>query len=366
VSAAEVSNSRVVAPSRRWWRPQFRLRTILLSMLVCALILGRDRFLVQAWRERLIGSRLEASGLVVGYAPARHPPRWLCRAASWIGWGDREMDEHFRRVQSIQLNSDRCPGPFVLSGEIAELSELEYVDVNWDASEAVDYTAIASVPTLRYVDIRARNFDERNAKALAVCPSQCSLSLGLQGDKIDDSTMERIGRIRRVWHLILVSDRITDKGMASLVSLPELGRLYIEKAKITDASLAYLRDLTGLRVIYLANVHCSAEGDGISVLGSLPHLEELGICASDRSFTFAHLTQLEKAPALTNLGVRGTCFETDVRDCLRKFASLERASFETSGSYNRRFGRPKPGQPDRRREVVAGRNIDWDEWLRSQ
>jgi hypothetical protein len=261
---AEVPNSRVVASSRRWWRPQFRLRTILLSMLVCALILGRDRFLVQAWRERLIGSRLEASGLVVGYAPARHPPRWLCRAASWIGWGDREMDEHFRRVQSIALLKDRCPGPFVLSQEVAQLSELEYFDVCWDSGEAVDYTAIASVTTLRTIGISACDLDERNAKALADCPSQCEFGFSLSGERIDDSTMMRIGRIPHVRGLVLHSDRITDTGMAAIASLRELAHLTIWRASITEASLAYLRELTGLRVVTLGNVRCSGEADSIS------------------------------------------------------------------------------------------------------
>jgi hypothetical protein len=159
---------------RRSWL-QFRLRTLLGMFILAALLLGQVPFLVHSWHERALMTRLGAVDAGVCRGLADLPPwlKWICERT---GRSDEWVD-YFPRIRGICFNSTRVPEPFVIPAEIADESDLEYVEIGPEAKRPIDYAVFPSIRSLQSLSIYASTLGDGDAETLARCGDRCSIKL---------------------------------------------------------------------------------------------------------------------------------------------------------------------------------------------
>jgi Leucine Rich Repeat (LRR) protein len=199
-------------PKRRHWL-QFRLRTLLLAVLVLSLPLSWFALETKrARRQAEIVTSIAAAGGKVNYENvAERAPGWL-----------RNL-----------LGEDFC----------------------------------TKVEMVYY----ARDIKHHETTSLKALRLQCTY---LEGPKVTDAGLQYIAQLPTVESIVLYNTEVTDSGLEHLARLPNLRRLCLwDTERVTDAGLKHVRELAGLEYLNLRGTGITDAG--LSHLTTLSNLEDL-------------------------------------------------------------------------------------------
>jgi hypothetical protein len=119
------------------------------------------------------------------------------------------------------------------------------------------------------------------------------ISLGYQsgmGFKITDNVLAYLKNLKNLESIVLYDANITDAGLMHLEDLKKLKFLNLTRTNITDAGLVHLKDLTNLKVIFLGYTRVSDAG-----LMHLKGLTNLKTIVRGLRFTKAGMDELRKS-----------------------------------------------------------------------
>lgn len=203
-------------PKRRKWF-QFRLRTLLVAILVLSLSLSWYAVKVERIRrQKRIGSIIEGAGGTVSYERTEPPvPQWIRGL-----FGD-----DFFVVTAVTVNEEWV---------IPEGEEVVNVPVGWDAFGDDEATYLKELPDLKV--------------------------LSLNNTQVSDAGLKHLKRLTNLKILWLDNTQITDSGLEHLKGLTNLEYLTLRNTQVSDAGLDHLEGLTNLKVLYLDNTQVTDEG----------------------------------------------------------------------------------------------------------
>lgn len=215
---------------RRWY--QFRLRTLLIVMLVAAIpcaMLGRK--IARKRQERAATATIAKWGGKVKYdyegnQDAIPPgPEWL----RWIFGND-----FFSDVVGVYFPRQATPDDSGLAAIEEELPQLRDLGL---------YKARITDDGLKHLN-RLTQLE----------------SLNLDETQLTDKGMSHIKGLTKLKNLWLCGTKITDEGLVNLKGLTELRGLHLDDTEITDAGLQHLRGLGHLVRLVLSGTKVTDEG----------------------------------------------------------------------------------------------------------
>jgi hypothetical protein len=201
-------NAPAVSPPRRL---QFSLRSLVIVMVICGLLLGRygiRRYEVA--REEAAWSELQAYG------------------------ADGQFQEG--RVVGVSF-SGKGPPPEALAllDRLPRLERLVFIDSNLDDA---GLERIAELQGLEQLLLLGADITDDGLAPLAQLNELRILRL--DNTQIGDDGLESLGRLHRLERLDLAGTRVTDAGLKHLTSLSRLERLYLNGAAVTEDGAAWL------------------------------------------------------------------------------------------------------------------------------
>ena len=116
-------------------------------------------------------------------------------------------------------------------------------------------------------------FGDEEAKCLADLPDIKGLQLG--DVQITDAGLENLRGLTHLWKLYLNNMEITGTGLKHLKELPGLRMLVFVGTPVTDSGLQHLRGLTSLETLVLFNTEITDAG--LANLRELPGLKRLSL-----------------------------------------------------------------------------------------
>lgn len=236
---------------------RFRLRTLLICLTACAVLLGLARWrYVAGERERQAIAAIDQGAHVIYGYQLENPLEVEYKedgfpVSQW--WRDRLGDHFFVRVASVRILDVRKVPP----QELAAFRSLRRLHIsNLGDNE---------------------NGDAYLSAALAGLPAIEELSISESG--VTNRSCPLIGDLRQLRILNLPESRIDDEGVAMLAGLTQLEELRLGKSsptipgQITDAGVRHLAKLRRLTALDLEGARL---GDGAAgVIGRFSQLEEL-------------------------------------------------------------------------------------------
>jgi len=202
----EAQPERVAAakPKRRWF--QFRLATLLLLTLVCAVVLAL--WVTPAARQRRAVAFVESVGGFVEYADegdqAALAPAWL---REWLG------PDYFQSVREVRLHVTQ-----VSDAGLAHLKGLTALEVLY-----LDHTFVGDAGLAHLKGLTALE------------------TLDLDNTQVSDAGLAHLKGLTALERLYLDGTQISDAGLAHLKGLTALERLYLDGTQVSDAGIADLR-----------------------------------------------------------------------------------------------------------------------------
>jgi Leucine-rich repeat (LRR) protein len=220
-------------------RLQFRLRTLLLLVLLFCVLFGAWKVLIDLpnERERDRIAALRNLGAYVTTAP--RGPAWMQRL-----FGER----YFQRV--IHLDGSPCISSVELLPWAAQCSWLECLRiVNSRDVQSHHLVAIGQLRRLSSLDLTRTGIGDEGMAHIERLPDLKSLDL--YGTNIGDEGMRHVGRMRNLRSLDLDGTHVTDPGLEHLKGLSELEVLNLRGTRVTDAGLCHLKALPKLQILNL-------------------------------------------------------------------------------------------------------------------
>jgi hypothetical protein len=273
-------------PKRRWY--QFSLKTLLVLMVLCSLVLGAFSWRLQrAHRQARAVAALRSLGCEVGYEiieprvtggfkrRKKQDPWLLNIPIKWLG------EDFFYDVYGVTARGEQPGSP-------------DEVKRFWQE--------VATFPALDYLTLEEKWIDHDGWKLLA--NSQSVRHLYLDSNRLGDEDFAVFGTMLNLQELLWwgVSKKITDAGVANLDELTELQSLTLSNTEITDAAAPHLAKHTKLQQLSLGSTHISDAG-----LAHLSELTDLRYLFLERTrVTDAALVHLQHMKDLEILGVSQT------------------------------------------------------------
>ena len=253
-------------PCRRWF--QFRLRTLLVLMLLACLVIGSIVVPIQrVSRQRAAAEAIERLGGSVSWSSTDSPEQ------SWKQTWLRPM-----------FGNDFFAHP-------------EFVDIPNDA--ALNYLSeMPDTPRLRMGHWRFTDAGLASVSRL----SQLML-LDLSGTQVTDAGLANLKGLTHLQWLSLTNTRVADAGLIHVKELPQVDTLSLMNTQITDAGLKHLKGLVHLRWLSLDDTRVTDVG--------LIHVKELtelkALCLSGAALiTDAGLEHIRGLTTLELLTLNGT------------------------------------------------------------
>lgn len=244
---------------------QFRIKGLLLLMLLLALVFG-------AWRSVILPHWMQGPAIKIfrdkgAEVACKSTERtWVTdflggtpETPTRISFPLLPSDDHF----IPGLNVSRISGPPQKNGMrhwsvgreafsyLPWLSELEVLELSTTDVSNADLYRISGLSRLRILDISASNITDE----------------GLRG----------LGNLKSL-QVIRLPEAITDQGLRYLQQLPIVEELDLSGTDITDQGLAYLAEWKSLKKLSLK--HTSVTDEGLTALMQLKQLEQLEIFGS--------------------------------------------------------------------------------------
>ncbi len=264
------------APTRRWF--QFRLRTLLVLMVVFGLVMGWVRIERDKIQERnaLISS---ASFQLSDFVPQ---PHWHtlafgedpCGFAKYIDARVRANDTNIKSIEgahnlhSLDLNGTKqltSSGLKSLEGltslkrislrgsnniddaclrHFRFLSKLEWLCFDWTNVTDDGLVHLNGLKHLKNLYLEGTVVDGHGLRHLSGLPNLALLNL--DHTQIADSNLEELRHVPQLQILVLRNNSITDAGLAKIASLKCLTHLYLSETLITDNGLKNLEAMPQL------------------------------------------------------------------------------------------------------------------------
>jgi internalin A len=295
-------------PKKSIWkrlpRPKFRLRTLMLIVLVLAI--GPGWIFTKARRraetiERIDRARgsFESDGLVTPGIPWKMaPPRWMV---------ERFGADCFRDVTQVKIppRTEKLDDSFL--ARLSELENLERLEIDRAANISDDGFAVLSGLTgLKHLLFSGNGISGR---ALIHLRRMKQLEdLVIEDVVTEDADLAYLSGLGELTALHLQGDKLTDQGLAHLQSLKKMKRLAFStraRMEVTTAGLACFSGMTGLLslTIPLAKVEslepirnltsltilqvddAYLDDEGLSPLANLQSLELLTLSGKTQRFS---------------------------------------------------------------------------------
>ncbi len=367
--AASVGDKIQALQSEPRW-PQFRLRTLLVIVLVLSLPLSWVRTgLDRARRRQRAAEVIEAAGGGAQWYK-KHTPYWSRRLGLEYLYQDVRLvdlsnmdsyeDVHDLGLSSTtvtdnevaglkvltNLNALRLCGAQVTDAGLAHLSEMEDMqDLRLDGTRVTDagLAHLKSMTKLGYLALDDTQITDSGLKHLAGLHDLSDLlfrgtpitgpglehlhgltrlqRLALSNTQIDDAGMKYLAKLPNCpgLELVLSGTRITDRGLVHLRGLTNLHLLKLNQTRVGDAGLKHLSGLVELRQLYLSGTRVTDAG--LVHLKTLPNLVTLDL--SNTQVTDAGLESLESIASLAFLKVQGTSVTVEGAKRFRSLSSTQ-------------------------------------------
>ena len=270
-------------PCRRWF--QFRLRTLLVLMLLACLVIGSIVVPIQrVSRQRAAAEAIERLGGSVSWSSTDSPEQ------SWKQTWLRPM-----------FGNDFFAHP-------------EFVDIPNDA--ALNYLSeMPDTPRLRMGHWRFTDAGLASVSRL----SQLML-LDLSGTQVTDAGMEHLKGLTHLQWLSLDNTQVTDAGLANLKGLTHLQWLSLTNTRVADAGLIHVKELPQVDTLSLMNTQITDAG--LKHLKGLVHLRWLSL--DDTRVTDVGLIHVKELTELKALCLSGAALITDAGlEHIRGLTTLE-------------------------------------------
>lgn len=298
---------------RRFFRPQFSIRTLFITAAIaafCALMLRRAR------EQQAVARVIRNYGGSVAYDFQERPagsgifdrdarpdlPGWFVEALGEDMLGNVILVEINRNVHEHAHMQPQGTSLDTIALRLAAFTELRYLFF-WGNVTATDHTlevigGLSNLEAIVLVDGRA--VTDRGVAHLA--PLQKLRAVAIDGASITDESLRILARCRSLRHIDLTRCRVTDHGIIHLRGMPELKGLLLSRtdvemgqdavsslgtmralevldlsnARVRSRAFQRLAPLPHLRVLDLSN-NAGFEDDGMIAVGRLANLEELKI-----------------------------------------------------------------------------------------
>ena len=266
---------------------QFRLRTLMLFVLLVAVVLGSWYTLSEpsrrrggviarieerlgdvefdyhgpAWRERLFGTRCVGTAVAI----------WSLR-----GYRSEEVTEEeiFRLLQEFtHLRVLNLAQTGITDEGLARLHPFRELEVLGLARTRINGTGLRHLeahPALEGLDLCETHVSDENLVHLERLTSLRSVLL--EGNDIGDEGLVHVASQGNLECLWLSGTRITDEGLAHLRQLRNLERLHLSETQVSDAGLEQLKKLKRLKYVSLFNTQVTERG-ATDLQSALPHCD---------------------------------------------------------------------------------------------
>ena len=269
---------------------QFRLRTLLIAILVLSLPLSWFAVRMErARRQRETVKAIERIGGRVEY--------------------DYMVDKNGLHIMNAQP-----PGPVWLRALLGNdfFSDVVTVNLSFICSDS-DLACCSSPTTFKRLLLVHAPITDAGLERIAEFTSLQGLSL--HGTKITDGGLEYLRRLPELEGLNLQGTSVTDTGLEHLQVLTGLKELSLEGTKVTDAGIVRLRKLPKLELLILDGTEVT--DDGLQAIKGLPSLQFLSL--ANTVITDAGLEHLKGLSNLETLTLVDTNVVTpDGIETLRK------------------------------------------------
>jgi hypothetical protein len=188
-------------PKLRWY--QYRLRSLLLFMLLLAICMSWIAVIMQDFRkQKVAAAAIEKAGGSVHFKPT-----WL---------GKLLRDDSLERANGVELY-----GTSVSDANLVHLQSLQQLQ-----------------------SLNLRNTQVSDAGLVHLRRLSQLRELTLELTIVTDAGLVHLEELRQLRYLNLAVTKVTDAGLVHLQGLSQLQKLYLDDTKITDAGVAHLHGLT--------------------------------------------------------------------------------------------------------------------------
>ena len=258
-----------------WPRFQFRLRTLLLIVLLVSIPLSWLRAKLQSARMQKAAEARLPRDLEVWYDfHYDGPDDWLCPFSYECDEGRKLMLPPFNRL------GKKVPGPKWLHDILGEdffmsvaflgtkdrnhLAEIRYfhhlkeLDLYGSNVTDADLAVLSETPEVKGIILEATSISD--AGLAHIRASTCLRKLSLSRTSITDAGLSDIAGLKRLQLLNLDNTQVTDAGLEQLMGLSDLQWLCLEGTFITDAGLRKLESMRALKELDVSRTCATAAG----------------------------------------------------------------------------------------------------------
>ena len=244
----------VLNSKRRWF--QFRLRTLLIFVLIC--LIPYCWFLVRVHRQREAVAAIEKGGGSVEYGEL-HGPAWLRKLLG---------DKYFAYVVSASLAPQTTDADLEHLDGLTEVRGLLLTNTNITDAGLEHLKGLTQLQQLVLTDTKITDAGLKHLKGFSQLDILC-----LDGTKITDAGLEHLKGLTQLQALRLDRTKLTDAGLEHLKGLTRLGLLSLDGTIITGSGLEHLKGMTRLNLLFLSDTKIT--GGGLEHLKGLAQLRGL-------------------------------------------------------------------------------------------
>jgi hypothetical protein len=208
------------SPSRRIFTrlSRYRLRSLLIAMAACCVVMGVWVIYVQPFREQAASAKQLADlGVDTAIRPAVGP--------AWQRWLVETMDGNRAFVHVVGADLRNCP------------------------QMPVAFQSLASLRHLKYLYVDRSDIDPEGAAMLGGFRDLESLSLTYAG--VDDAELMKFAPLTKLQALYLSGNPISSASVGVIESMPALQELYVRWTRLTAEDIRRLQKaLPACRIYY--------------------------------------------------------------------------------------------------------------------